>query len=143
MASLTAHGVTVFLTTQYLDEADFLADSIVVIDHGKVIAAGTAGELKGQVSEDLCDITLVDPAQLGDAVVALGDLGATLDRTNSELGELVIPAPEATAPVAEVVKRLESRDIRIAHVGLRKPTLDDVFMALTGQPAEIESADDQ
>lgn len=137
VGSLTAHGVTVFLTTQYLDEADSLADSIVVIDHGLVIASGTAEELKGQVSQDLCDVTLVEPAQLGDAVVALGDLGATLDRTDSELGQLVVPAPQANAPVAEVVKRLEARDIRIAHVGLRKPTLDDVFMALTGQPAEL------
>ena len=138
VASLTAHGVTVFLTTQYLDEADFLADKIVVIDHGAVIAEGTAEQLKEQVSQDLCDIILVNPSELGEAVAALGDLGATLDRTNVELGELVIPAPEANAPVAEVVKRLEARDIRIAHVGLRKPTLDDVFMALTGQPAEVE-----
>jgi ABC-2 type transport system ATP-binding protein len=143
VASLTAHGVTVFLTTQYLDEADFLADRIVVIDHGTVIAEGTSEELKGQVSQDLCDIILVEPSQLGEAVAALGDLGATLDRTDIELGELVIPAPEATAPVAEVVKRLEARNIRIAHVGLRKPTLDDVFMSLTGQPAEVAvSADD-
>jgi ABC-2 type transport system ATP-binding protein len=141
VASLTNHGVTVFLTTQYLDEADFLADRVVVIDRGMVIAAGTAEELKGEVSEDLCDVTLTDPAQLGAAVAALSELGATMDRTNVELGELVIPAPEATAPVAEVVKRLEARDIRIAHVGLRKPTLDDVFMALTGEPAEAEPGD--
>ena len=108
----------------------------------RIIAEGTSEELKGQVSHDLCDVTLVEPSQLGDAVAALSDLGATLDRTTVDLGELVIPAPEATAPVAEVVKRLEARDIRIAHVGLRKPTLDDVFMALTGQPAEVESEDD-
>jgi len=143
VASLTAHGVTVFLTTQYLDEADFLADKIVVIDHGRVIAEGTTEALKDQVSQDLCDVTLVDPSDLGAAVAALGDLGATMDRTNVELGELVIPAPEATAPVAEVVKRLEARDIRIAHVGLRKPTLDDVFMALTGEPAEVDTIEDE
>ena len=133
---LVADGTTVLLTTQYLEEADQLAEEIVVIDHGRVIAKGHSDELKDQVGGDRLVVVVSDPAQIGAAAEALRALAG---------GEVVVDADErrVTAPVSggslvlvEAVRALDAAHVAIDDVVLRRPTLDDVFLSLTGHAAE-------
>ena len=133
---LVADGTTVLLTTQYLEEADQLAEEIVVIDHGRVIAKGHSDELKDQVGGDRLEVVVSDPAQIGAAAEALRALAG---------GEVVVDADErrVTAPVSggslvlvEAVRALDAAHVAIDDVVLRRPTLDDVFLSLTGHAAE-------
>lgn len=134
IAELVAEGTTVLLTTQYLDEADQLADDIVVIDHGKVIAHGTSSELKDQIGGDRLEITLDNPEQASAAISALAAIVS---------GDASIDGASYSAPVSggspvliEAVRALDSQKIGVADIGLRRPTLDDVFLTLTGHGAE-------
>lgn len=134
IAELVAEGTTVLLTTQYLDEADQLADDIVVIDHGKVIAHGTSSELKDQIGGDRLEITLDNPEQAPAAISALAAIVS---------GEASIDGARYSAPVSggspvliEAVRALDAQHIGVADIGLRRPTLDDVFLTLTGHSAE-------
>lgn len=135
---LVAGGTTLLLTTQYLEEADLLADEIVVIDHGRIIAQGTADQLKLQVGGERLDLTVRDPGRLEDARAALEPLGvgrATLDPGRRSL---LMPVDGGARTLTEALRTLDAAGIVVDDVGLRRPTLDDVFLALTGRPAEDE-----
>ena len=136
---LAADGVTVLLTTQYLDEADRLATEIAVIDHGRLIASGTPAELKAKVGGQTLDVRPTDPAQL-DAVAAI--VGAVAETTPTrhpeDPGLLSVPVEDPDV-LPEVVARLKAERIAVTELALRLASLDEVFLALTGHVAEEES----
>ena len=139
ITDLVADGTTVLLTTQYLEEADQLAEEIVVIDHGRVIARGTSDVLKDQVGGDRLEVVVTDPAQLDAAAPTLGPVSqgeVTIDR---EAAKVIAPVVGGSLTLVEGVRALDAANIGIADVVLRRPTLDDVFLTLTGHAAE-ESA---
>lgn len=136
MKGLVAEGTTVLLTTQYLDEADQLADDIVVIDHGKVIAHGTSSQLKDEIGGDRLEVHVVEVAQASAAASALAPIAT---------GEILIQESVISAPITggstsliEGVRALDAAGIAIDDITLRRPTLDDVFLSLTGHAAEEE-----
>jgi ABC-2 type transport system ATP-binding protein len=136
MEALVAGGTTVLLTTQYLDEADRLAERIAVIDQGLVIAEGTPDELKAQVGGDRLDIRLDRAARDQDAIAAL--LPISEEPPFCENGSLRVPLRERRGAIAEAVRRLDEAGVGIDDIAVRRPTLDDVFLRLTGHAAEPE-----
>jgi ABC-2 type transport system ATP-binding protein len=138
---LVADGTTVLLTTQYLDEADRLADKIAVIDRGKVIAEGTSDELKDTVGGERLEVTLDDPSQLDDAVAALAPLSDELPVVEDGLVKLTVR--ERRGAIVEAVDRLKAAGIGVDDLGLRRPTLDDVFLSLTGHAAEAADKEEK
>jgi ABC-2 type transport system ATP-binding protein len=139
---LVEAGTTVLLTTQYLDEADQLADRLAIIDHGTVIAEGTVGELKASVGAGALHVRLHDPDRRADAAALLGEA----------LGEPVAPSSDPAAltgragdpaRVAAALARLTSAGIAVSEFALGQPSLDEVFLALTGHPADDGATDDR
>jgi ABC transporter DrrB family efflux protein len=133
---LIRDGTTVLLTTQYLEEADELADRIAVIDHGKVIAEGTGNELKDRVGGALLEVELVNGAQREQACVALAAVGCSDPEPDERQDRLVLPAPsgDGLEMVEAAAAALRRAGIGVSDLGLRRPTLDDVFLQLTGAP---------
>jgi ABC-2 type transport system ATP-binding protein len=144
---LVGEGTTILLTTQYLDEADRLADSIVVIDEGKVIARGTADELKAQVGGERLEFTVSHAAELPELRDLLASLAVDDPIVNEQTRSLTVPVSGGADVLREALKRLEGSGVTIVDVGLRRPDLDDVFMTLTGhaaeQAAEAAEADEE
>jgi ABC-2 type transport system ATP-binding protein len=137
--SLVADGTTLLLTTQYLDEADELADEIVVIDHGQVIAAGTAEELKGRVGGDVVEFTVPDRSRVGDAVAAVIKIGESEPLADAETGMVSIRVgSRGSDALVETVRALDAASLETRGLAMRRPSLDDVFLALTGHAAEEE-----
>jgi ABC-2 type transport system ATP-binding protein len=134
--ALVSGGTTVLLTTQYLDEADRLADAIAVIDQGLVIAEGTPRELKSQVGGERLDIHLCDEQRGDEAVAALAAIAS--DRPFLEDGSVRVPVAERRGTIADAVRRLDDAGIAIDDISVSSPTLDDVFLKLTGHAAEHE-----
>jgi len=137
--SLRAGGTTLLLTTQYLDEADELADEIVVIDHGLVIAAGTAETLKDRVGGDVLEFTVPDRTQVAHAAAAVNGVGDGEPHTDAETGlvSMRVGGRGAEAMI-DAVRCLDSAGLQIRGLVLRRPSLDDVFLALTGHAVEGE-----
>ena len=133
-------GTTVVLTTQYLEEADQLANEIVVIDHGRAIARGTSQELKRHVGGEHLDVHLARPEDISrvESIVASVAVGAV--RIVADESLVSVPVANGVDALASVLATLQSDDVNIVDIGLRRPTLDDVFMELTGHAAEEEAA---
>jgi ABC-2 type transport system ATP-binding protein len=129
---LVAGGTSLLLTTQNLEEADLLASNIVVIDHGKVIAEGTADELKAQVGGERLEITVADGSQLAAARELLEPLGVGKASMEPHRRSLLMPVSGGAAVLTDALRRLDASQIALDDVGLRRPTLDDVFLSLTG-----------
>jgi ABC-2 type transport system ATP-binding protein len=136
--ALVASGTTLLLTTQYLDEADELADEIAVIDHGLVIAAGTSDELKSRVGGDVVEFTVPDRAQLGNARQAVEPIADGSEPTvDHNVGRISLRVgSRGSEALVETVRRLDAVGVTSAGLALRRPSLDDVFLALTGHAAE-------
>jgi len=135
--TLAARGTTILLTTQYLDEADELADEIVVIDHGLVIAAGTAEELKGRAGGDVVEFTVPDRSRVGDAAAAVATLGEP--HADPETGVVSVGVGgRGSDALVDAVRTLDAAGVVTRGLALRRPSLDDVFLTLTGHAAEEE-----
>ncbi len=131
LADLTSQGTSLLLTTQYLEEADRLADTIVVLDAGQVIAAGSPAELKARVGGHRLELITLpghDPAPLVEALAGFGRGTPEVDRG---LGRVILPVEDGPGVLADVATRLAAADLRVADLGLRRPSLDDVFVSLT------------
>ncbi|MEX0868350.1 MAG: ATP-binding cassette domain-containing protein [Nitriliruptoraceae bacterium] len=134
-------GTTLLLTTQYLEEADRLADDIIVIDHGRSIAHGTANALKAQVGGERIELVVAESDDLTRARDIATDVSVGDVLVDAHTNEVVAPVSGGPDDLMAVLRRLDAAGVRLLDVGLRRPTLDDVFLALTGHVAEPEPVD--
>jgi ABC-2 type transport system ATP-binding protein len=139
---LVKEGTTLLLTTQYLEEADELADTIAVVDHGKIIARGTADELKSQLGGERIEVIVHRRDDLGRATGILAACGSGEVELDEHTRELTVHAEGGAKALVQVLRELDDAGIAIDDIGLRRPTLDDVFLALTGHAAEPTSDQD-
>ncbi|WP_329075126.1 ATP-binding cassette domain-containing protein [[Kitasatospora] papulosa] len=135
---LVAGGTTLLLTTQYLEEADHLAHDICVIDHGKVIARGTSDQLKARTGGERVEVVVHQPDQIEPARSVLASYGKGEISVAEHTRKLTVPVTGGAKLLAEVIRDLDTRGVEIDDIGLRRPTLDDVFISLTGHAAELE-----
>jgi oleandomycin transport system ATP-binding protein len=140
ITGLVRQGATVLLTTQYLDEADQLADGIAVIDHGRVIAAGTSDELKAKIGGQVVEARPVHRTDLEAVAKILAEVAGTEGSIDQEAHLVTVPAADSSLLQA-VSRRLDEEAITVAELSLRRPSLDEVFLALTGHTAESEDGD--
>ncbi|EFL17188.1 daunorubicin resistance protein DrrA family ABC transporter ATP-binding protein [Streptomyces sp. C] len=134
---LVAGGTTLLLTTQYLEEADRLAHDICVVDHGKVIARGTSDQLKARTGGERVEVVVHERAHITTAREVLAGFGKGETTVEEHTRKLTVPVTGGAKLLAEVIRELDSRGIEIDDIGLRRPTLDDVFISLTGHAAEL------
>ncbi|MFE1959958.1 ATP-binding cassette domain-containing protein [Streptomyces sp. NPDC059479] len=138
---LVAGGTTLLLTTQYLEEADHLAHDICVVDHGRVIARGTADQLKARTGGERVEVVVHEQDRIDTArtvLAALGKGGEATVTVDEHTRKLTVPVTGGAKLLAEVIRELDTRGVEIDDIGLRRPTLDDVFISLTGHAAEAE-----
>src|SRR3984885_5289453 len=134
---LVREGTTLLLTTQYLEEADQLAEQIAVIDHGRMIAQGTGSELKDRVGGQILEVELVSATERDKARAALAGIGCGEPEPGDRLAQLTLPAPrDGLEMIEDAASALRKAEIAVSDLGLRRPTLDDVFLQLTGAPSE-------
>ena len=138
--SLNDEGTTVFLTTQYLEEAEQLADRVGIIDRGHIVAEGTPDELKRLVGDPALMVKLIDPAQHEEACRVLAAHGEVSDRSG---GGLTVRSPLGARAIAPIVRSLDEAKVEVDAVELEEISLDDVFLAVTGHPAEPDSAGEE
>jgi daunorubicin resistance ABC transporter ATP-binding subunit len=131
---LTTRGTSVLLTTQYMEEADRLADTIAVLDRGRVIATGTSEELKTRIGGDRLELQAHPGTDLRQLAAAMADLGSAPPTVDVEAGRIVLPVADGPGILPDVAARLAASGLRVSDLAVRRPTLDDVFLALTGQP---------
>ena len=134
LSGLTAQGTSVLLTTQYIEEAERVAGTIVIIDHGQVIASGTPGQLRARAGGNRLDLQSLpgqDPRQLAAALAALGTGEPAIDE---EAGRVVLPVADGPGILPEVAGRLAAAGVQVSGLALRRPTLEEAFLAFTGQP---------
>jgi ABC-2 type transport system ATP-binding protein len=136
IAGLVADGTTVLLTTQYLEEADQLANQIAVVDHGRVIARGTSDELKAQVGGERLEVAVARGTDLDVAVRALSPYASGDLRLDAEHRRVVVPVTNGSRLLAGAIRDLDTAGLQLDDLALRRPTLDDVFLTLTGHAAE-------
>ena len=135
LRELTSQGTSLLLTTQYIEEAERLAGMIVIIDHGKVIASGTPGQLRARAGGDRLDLQSLpgqDPRLLAGALATLGTAEPAVDEA---AGRVILPVADGAAILPEVATRLATAGLHVASLALRRPTLEEAFLAYTGQPA--------
>ena len=136
--SLVREGVTLLLTTQYLEEADELADTIAVVDHGRIIARGTADELKAQVGGERIEVVIHDRTRTDDSRRILEVIGVGSATIDEHTRRVTVPSDGGATRLATVIREFDEAGIAIDDIGLRRPTLDDVFLSLTGHAAVEE-----
>jgi ABC-2 type transport system ATP-binding protein len=132
--ALVAMGTDVLLTTQYLDEADQLASHVVIVDHGRVVAQGTPSELKSRAGHDLIEVHARRRGDLGRLATALGHLGTAEPRVDEATSRVTVPVTDGRAAIARTVRVLDQLSVDVDDIGVRRPTLDEVFLTLTGKP---------
>ncbi|MGC0329834.1 ABC-2 type transport system ATP-binding protein [Streptomyces sp. SAI-170] len=140
---LVSGGTTLLLTTQYLEEADHLAHDIAVVDHGKVIARGTSDQLKARTGGERVEVVVHEREDIPTASEVLTGLGKGETSYEEHTRKLTVPVTGGAKLLAEIIRELDVRGIEIDDIGLRRPTLDDVFLSLTGHVAEAKPEDEE
>ena len=140
IGGLVKGGTTVLMTTQYLEEADLLADDIAVIDHGKLIARGTALELKQRTGGERLEILVTNPDQVGAAATALAALSGEKPFVDEAARHVSVPVSSHGGMLTRAVRELDAAGVEVDDIGFRRPTLDEVFLALTGKPTGDETS---
>jgi ABC-2 type transport system ATP-binding protein len=137
---LVAEGTTLLLTTQYLEEADYLADTLALIDDGTIIARGSVDELKEQIGGDVLDLHICDTSRTQEAADAIAELGTGEQQVEQDSGHITLRVAGNRGVLANTVRILDRHEIEIGDIALRRPSLNEVFLSLTGREANEATA---